>query len=99
MTTSKPVHKKPKKFIIINETKYAQEVAEFVYEKPGQTAVTNVIEYSAYQKAIEALKFYAHPEHYEERITLSGARQPGVLTEGGDKARATLKDLGVLDES
>ncbi len=42
---------------------------------------------------VQALEFYAHPDHYEERVTLSGTRKPGVLTEGGEKARACLAKL------
>jgi hypothetical protein len=44
----------------------------------------------------EALEYYAHPDHYEEHITLGGTRQPGVLTEGGGKARAALKKIKTL---
>lgn len=39
----------------------------------------------------QALEYYAHPDHYEKRITFGGERPPGVLTEGGKKARKILK--------
>lgn len=46
--------------------------------------------------AIEALEYYAHPDHYETRYTISpsdGPQREGVLNEGGDKAREVLKKL------
>jgi hypothetical protein len=43
------------------------------------------------QELVEALEYYAHPEHYEERETIRGPRAPGVLVEGGQKAREALK--------
>lgn len=48
-------------------------------------------------KSVEdAIYFYAHPEVYTERETLSGPLQPGVLTENGDKARRALAKLGAI---
>lgn len=46
------------------------------------------------QLAKEALQYYAHPDHYEERQTFSGLRPPGVLSDNGDRARKTLIELG-----
>lgn len=43
--------------------------------------------------AVEALEYYEHPTHYEETVTLGGTRQPGVLTEGGRKARTALAKI------
>lgn len=40
----------------------------------------------------DSLKYYSHPDSYEGRETLSGWRQPGVLTEGGNKARQSLAE-------
>lgn len=38
----------------------------------------------------KALEYYAHPDHYVETMRLSGMRPPGVLVEGGKKAREVL---------
>jgi hypothetical protein len=38
----------------------------------------------------QALEYYAHPEHYEPRETLSGPRPPGVLVDAGRTARQAL---------
>lgn len=50
--------------------------------------------YDALVKTVErfriGLEYYAHPDHYEERITLCGLRGPGVLTDGGRLAREAL---------
>lgn len=43
--------------------------------------------------AIEACEYYGHPDHYEERHTLTGTRPPGVLVEGGEKARKAWMQL------
>lgn len=40
---------------------------------------------------LDALEYYSHPDHYEERVTFKGTRQPGVLTDNGQKAREALK--------
>ena len=45
---------------------------------------------------IETLRYYAHRDHYEESATLEnrlGVRPPGVLNDGGFKARCMLKRL------
>lgn len=42
------------------------------------------------EELVEALKYYAHPDHYTETMRMEGLRQPGVLIEGGDKARKAL---------
>lgn len=56
--------------------------AERIYELEEQIEI-----------AVEALEYYEHPAHYEETVTLGGTRQPGVLTEGGHKARTTLAKI------
>jgi hypothetical protein len=47
------------------------------------------------EKLAEALKYYAHKDHYEDRMTLSGHRPPGVMAERGDKAREALADYSL----
>lgn len=39
----------------------------------------------------EALAYYSHHDHYDGSFTLGGLRQPGVLTEGGQKAREAIE--------
>lgn len=43
--------------------------------------------------AREALEFYAHVVGYEPMVTLGGYRSPGILKDGGGKARQALKDI------
>lgn len=43
--------------------------------------------------AKEALEYYSDEECYEGQQRLQGYRQPGVLTEGGNKAREALKAI------
>lgn len=40
---------------------------------------------------VKALKYYANADHYKERKTMGGIRQPGVLAEGGSAAREALE--------
>lgn len=42
------------------------------------------------REQMAALEYYAHPEHYEERVTLKGVRPPGVMVNMGTAARAAL---------
>lgn len=56
------------------------------------TVVLAVIE--RLERAEEALAYYSHPDHYEERITMCGTRPPGVLADRGKKARVVLGDNG-----
>lgn len=41
----------------------------------------------------EALEYYAHPDHYEERNTLSGLRPAGVLVDKGELAQKILRSI------
>ena len=50
-------------------------------------------------KLEEALQYYAHPDHYEPRVTLGGERPPGVVTEGGAKARKVLGKKAQIPEN
>lgn len=42
---------------------------------------------------LNSLRYYSHPDHYEEFKTMGGLRQPGVLTEGGRLARKTISEI------
>lgn len=45
------------------------------------------------EELVEALEYYAHPDHYTETMRMEGLRQPGVLTEGGEMARKALSNF------
>lgn len=49
---------------------------------------------SRVEELTEALQFYATEDHYEERVTFSGIRKPGVLQDRGAKARDALEGKG-----
>jgi hypothetical protein len=42
------------------------------------------------KELLDVLEYYADAAHYKEFVTPGGRRQPGVLTEGGAKARAAI---------
>lgn len=47
----------------------------------------------ALERTLEALEYYAHPDHYEAVYSFMGERPAGVLTDGGRKARTLLQEL------
>lgn len=84
-----------------DETKQLQkENAALVSKLSYQGDLTNRVSLltEALKEAIEALNYYEHPVHYEERETMGGMRPPGVMTDRGNRARETLDRLkGVLN--
>lgn len=62
--------------------------AEHTTRTLGQMKITTLRTQIAEQR--EALGYYAHEEHYEKRLTMTGVRPEGVLVEGGAKARDVL---------
>lgn len=100
-------------FEYMAESKEYQQLSDKPpYVRDSSFELVHVIEYSAYQKAIEALKFYAEREHFSyvgnddnapenpsgEPINweCGGCENCSFTLENGGFAEATLKELGEL---
>jgi hypothetical protein len=78
--------------LIVDAFESQRDVKDCALIAEMRTALPQLLD--ALTEAIEALEYYGTADHYEKRITFTGERQEGVLTERGNKAKAFLKKWG-----